>query len=317
MTDTTDVPRLADARTVADLPDGIRAELLEGEPTPALQLLPPLAERDLEELRSSVRERGIRVPVELDARGRILDGHHRLQVARELELPAGEIPVAVREDLEGEEATLEYVLELNLGRRHLTPEDRRKVAGELRRRGWSLRRIADRVGVHHETIRRDLEGAGVANATGAADGDDLPEEVQGADGKRYPARRSTHPEEVAERAQDSARATSSSGRPGHAQGRDLPPDRSAASDPGGSFGRDRGGGSPAPDGPTPDPGPAGEGEDGASLLEELETASAALDRAVPLAPGPQMETRLEELAEDVVDVMADVAGDGDSWVLPS
>lgn len=79
----------ADVSTLADLSEVVRDRLLEDDLEPALQLFPPLSDRDSEELRESVRVRGIRVPLELDAEGRVLDGHHRLKVARELELEAG------------------------------------------------------------------------------------------------------------------------------------------------------------------------------------------------------------------------------------
>lgn len=180
-------PAPANAGTLADLPGPLQEALLDPERDAPFQVLPTLAAEEYDALRASVDRRGVRVPVELDADGRVLDGHHRLRAAAELGLDPEAVPLVVRDELSEEEA-LEYVLELNLDRRHLTPEQRRKVAAELREHGWSLRRIGARVGVHHETIRRDLD-AGVENATGEGGDGDRPETVQGRDGKRYPARR--------------------------------------------------------------------------------------------------------------------------------
>lgn len=50
----------------------------------------------------------------------------------------------------------------------------------LRERGWSLRRVSDLLGIHHETVRRDL--GIVADAT-------IPERIERQGGGTYPARR--------------------------------------------------------------------------------------------------------------------------------
>jgi len=60
----------------------------------------------------------------------------------------------------------------------------------LRQRGLSLRRIAELLGVHHDTIREDLSGVG--NPT-----PENPPEATGADGKTYPARQRTEAERQA------------------------------------------------------------------------------------------------------------------------
>ncbi|MBO8142688.1 MAG: helix-turn-helix domain-containing protein [Firmicutes bacterium] len=69
------------------------------------------------------------------------------------------------------------MLTANLHRRHLTREQRREVVANLRAQGWSLRRIARRLGVDPMTVHHDLRG--VENST--------PQTITGADGKQYPA----------------------------------------------------------------------------------------------------------------------------------
>lgn len=72
-------------------------------------------------------------------------------------------------------------------RRHLSREQRQELVARLRQRGLSLRRIAELLGVHHDTIREDLSVVG--NPT--------PENqpvATGSDGKTYPARQRTEAE---------------------------------------------------------------------------------------------------------------------------
>jgi len=86
-----------------------------------------------------------------------------------------------------EEEKIEHALAINLMRRHLSREQRQELVARLRQRGLSLRRIAELLGVHHDTIREDLSGVG--NPT--------PENqpvATGADGKTYPARQRTEAE---------------------------------------------------------------------------------------------------------------------------
>ena len=62
-------------------------------PCAEYQLLPPLRPDERSQLEADIRKRGVLVPVELDEEGRILDGHHRAEIARTLGL---EIPTLVR-----------------------------------------------------------------------------------------------------------------------------------------------------------------------------------------------------------------------------
>jgi transposase-like protein len=127
-------------------------------------------------LRASIKRFGVIVPVVIDQRGRIIDGHHRKRIADELGLRVNQTVRRVRDDAEAEE----LARTLNEDRRQLDIEDRRRVVADLRSEGHSLRAIAGAVGVDAATVHRDLQKPGVAPAT--------PGEVRGRDGKTYPAR---------------------------------------------------------------------------------------------------------------------------------
>jgi transposase len=72
------------------------------------------------------------------------------------------------------------VLALNLHRRHLSREQRRELVVTLRQRGWSLRRIADLLGVSLGTVAGDAQVFKTEH---------LSPTITGADGKQYPAGR--------------------------------------------------------------------------------------------------------------------------------
>jgi len=139
------------------------------------QLLPPLTEDEYEVLKADIAARGVQVPVEYDEEGNILDGYHRVRAC--LELGIKEFPRIVRAGMT-EEEKVEHVLALNLHRRHLTREQRRELVAALRQQGWSLPRIARRLGISVGTAHRDTQASEIGN---------LPDTIIGADGKQYPA----------------------------------------------------------------------------------------------------------------------------------
>ena len=141
------------------------------------QLFPDLADDEYEALKADIAERGVLVPVEYDADGNILDGHHRVRACGELGVK--DWPTVTRGGMD-DEAKAEHVLSLNLARRHLTRDQRKELVRRLRvDRGWSLRRIAERLGVSHVQVMRDADEPGVTNVT--------PARIEGADGKSYAA----------------------------------------------------------------------------------------------------------------------------------
>jgi ParB-like chromosome segregation protein Spo0J len=143
------------------------------------QVLPALADAELEALRESVAAVGVLQPVVVDEHGTIIDGHHRAQVCAELGI---EYPTAVVPGL-SEPQKLEMALTLNLGRRHLTPAQKRSLVERLRAAGCSVRWISDQTGIPRSTVQR--YSAGVPGGT--------PTYVSGTDGKRYRARFSFDP----------------------------------------------------------------------------------------------------------------------------
>ena len=139
------------------------------------QLFPNLADDEYEALKADIAERGVLVPVEYDEHGNILDGHHRVRACGELGIK--DWPTVTRGGMD-DEAKAEHVLTLNLSRRHLTREQRRELVKKLRiERGWSLPRIAERLGVSYGTVQSD--------AKQAVSSDNLPPRIEGSDGKSY------------------------------------------------------------------------------------------------------------------------------------
>ncbi|MBA3361859.1 MAG: ParB N-terminal domain-containing protein, partial [Acidimicrobiia bacterium] len=67
-------------------------------------------------LRASIRRFGVIVPVVQTPEGRILDGHHRVRIARE---EGVEFPIRYQKVRDDEEAR-EIAITLNADRRHLT-----------------------------------------------------------------------------------------------------------------------------------------------------------------------------------------------------
>jgi len=150
------------------------------------QLLPQLTEEEFQALKADIAERGVQVPVEYDEDGNILDGHHRVKACQELGIK--DWPRIVRVGL-SEEEKIEHILSLNLNRRHLTKEQKKEIARELRKRGWSYPRIAKVLGVSHVTVMhwcKDMNVEPTCNKL--QDGEDIAY-VRGLDGKLRPARK--------------------------------------------------------------------------------------------------------------------------------
>jgi site-specific DNA-methyltransferase (adenine-specific) len=134
---------------------------------------------EFEKLKRSIAKAGILVPVELDQDLVLIDGHHRVRAWNELRAEGVKVADYKRNirfyasvDERNERAVI-----LNERRRHLDPAQRKTVARELRKREWSVRRIAEELDVGSSTIQRDV--AGVPGGT--------PDKVVGRDNKRYDA----------------------------------------------------------------------------------------------------------------------------------
>lgn len=166
------------------------------------QLLPDLSPEEFHALKEDIRVRGILVAVEFDENGAILDGHHRLRAYQELIDEDVDVPMYDQKvvQFESEEAKKDYVLSINLKRRHLTSEQKATLYARLRLPPYNmtLEAIAAIAGVGTTTVWRHLDG--------------LPDDVQetmvqlqtvGRDGKVYPTMynisRTLIPAEKAER----------------------------------------------------------------------------------------------------------------------
>lgn len=126
------------------------------------QVMPGLTATEVDELTASIRTHGVLVPILKAADGSIVAGHHRAAIAERLGV---ECPAEVLSDDRPDAELRSMAFELNLHRRHLTREDKRRLLEESLRADPQLsnREHGRRVGVNHETAgaaRGDLEESG-------------------------------------------------------------------------------------------------------------------------------------------------------------
>jgi ParB-like chromosome segregation protein Spo0J len=124
------------------------------------QFLPSLSLDEYEALRESIREKGVIEPVVTDEEGNVIDGHHRVKACEELGI---KYPTRVIAGF-SEEQKQDLSVELNMHRRHLTKEQKKELAINLRDQGWKNARISKVIGVDRSTIGRWFP-ENVANAT--------------------------------------------------------------------------------------------------------------------------------------------------------
>ena len=109
---------------------------------PQAELIPPMRSGEYAVLVADIGERGVAVPLEVNSRGEVLDGRHRLRAAGELGLES--VPVRVVES----EDELAYILRAAINHRHLDASQRAALALELdehrrRREDAQARRLAN------------------------------------------------------------------------------------------------------------------------------------------------------------------------------
>lgn len=167
------------------------------------QLLPPLSPEEYTTLKEDIRARGVCVPIEFDGDGNVLDGHNRLQIWNELQDEGANIPMydQVVRHFESEDAKRDYVLALNLKRRHLSNDQKAELYARLRLPPFNM------------TLEQIARVANTSTATVWRRLDELPDDVRdtlaelqtiGKDGKAYPTtynivERTLIPAEKAER----------------------------------------------------------------------------------------------------------------------
>jgi len=143
------------------------------------QVMPSLTSVEFEGLKEDIAQHGVLVPVEVDERGNILDGHHRIRAWQELREEGVTLPDYPRMIRSGmtEEAKRNHARRLNVMRRQLTREQRDDVMRAMRADGMTYQDIAKAVGVSVNTAHR------AASKVELFDSKKLP----GADGKYRPA----------------------------------------------------------------------------------------------------------------------------------
>lgn len=159
-----------------------RLQLPEGP----YQLMPQLTDEEFKMLRDDIRQHGVLVPIVLDDQGHVLDGHHRLAciASLEMETPGLTIPydTEIRRNLT-EDGKRDFVIALNLKRRHLSADQRLSLLIQLRTNGNTVTQIAELVGdTSATTVWRRLQEAEAAGLT------TQPAYTTGKDGKLYPSR---------------------------------------------------------------------------------------------------------------------------------
>jgi ParB-like chromosome segregation protein Spo0J len=131
--------------------------------TPYVDLLPQLTDEDYQELKEDIRANGVMYPVVIDDDNNVIDGHHRLRIAAELGIPYSDVR---KKQVEGlpEEKRRELAYNLNLHRRQLTQQQKRKLIAKLLKTDpeKSDRAIAEQAGVTNKTaanVRKELEAS--------------------------------------------------------------------------------------------------------------------------------------------------------------
>lgn len=150
------------------------------------QLFPRLSDEDFAQLEASILASGVKVAVEYDEDGNILDGHHRVEICEKHGI--ADWPRVVRPGL-SEAEKRGHVRELNFARRHLTTFQKREFieAHIIEMTRLSSRAIGARLGVDHQTIlyaRRRLEAKGAIK---------VPDVILGRDGREQKSRRDPLP----------------------------------------------------------------------------------------------------------------------------
>ena len=146
------------------------------------QVMPDLTPIEYEALKADIEERGVLVPVEVDECGAILDGHHRVKAWQELRsegVNLADYPRMVRRGLT-EEQKRNHARSLNVLRRHLSEEEKKRVFADMKLDGMSYTQIVTATGASYGTVYRGV------NEVIQLDNLNLPA-ATGSDGKQYPA----------------------------------------------------------------------------------------------------------------------------------
>lgn len=92
-------------------------------------LFPEMSAEEFEQLKADIKEHGQKVPVEL-YKGQIIDGRNRYKACKELGIDVETVEIT----LDPDESLTDYVVALNLHRRHLSASQRAAIAVEIEKR---------------------------------------------------------------------------------------------------------------------------------------------------------------------------------------
>jgi ParB-like chromosome segregation protein Spo0J len=145
---------------------------------PCSDRLPATSEDEYQRLSHSIASDGIEVSIIVDENMEIIDGVDRLKAAQEH--GQKNITVDIRPGLTLTEKK-HLRIKLNTQRRHLSRDDKKALAVELREDGLSLRQIAEIINVSPATVSRML-------GTVSDETVEFPDMVTGKDGKQHPAK---------------------------------------------------------------------------------------------------------------------------------
>lgn len=119
----------------------------------AVQPLPDLDGEAFEEFRKGIGKGPLADPISISSDGILLDGNQRcraLLANGRKYIDASEVHVI---EAANRDNALDYAVELNVARRHLSVEEKVELARKLQReRGWSQARIARRFGVSRPAV---------------------------------------------------------------------------------------------------------------------------------------------------------------------
>ena len=127
---------------------------VEAQPQPALatgpyQIMPLYTEEQFQELKEDIRRHGVLQPIVKDQTGQIIDGYHRFRAFEELISEGVDLPMfeTITMKFSSEEEKVEYLVALNVKRRHLTIDQKSELCGRLRSLGYTWSKIGEMVGM--------------------------------------------------------------------------------------------------------------------------------------------------------------------------
>jgi ParB-like chromosome segregation protein Spo0J len=141
---------------------------------PFADLLPGLSRGEFEALKADIKANGVKVPIEVDEDGNILDGHNRYRIDKTAKT------VTVRGLTEAEKEA--HVYRANRARRNLSPEQERDLRKAMKATAKKLREqdakkytqkdVAATLGVAQQTVSDWFAKPGTITETGIASAPD-------------------------------------------------------------------------------------------------------------------------------------------------